>query len=108
MMIGTKSADRSSEAWCQVYRALEHGKSKAQCKEKGIIKKFPNELQDFANMFVELQAKRHDADYDPAIKLLKSSVQQDLLGAEEIIRQFKKVPIKDRRAFAAWVLFKKR
>jgi hypothetical protein len=108
MMIGTKSADRSSQAWRQTYRALEHGKSKAQCKEKGIIAQFPNALQDFANMFVELQAKRHDADYDPEINLLKSSVFQDLLDAEEAITQFKNVSIKDRRAFAAWVLFKKR
>lgn len=48
------------------------------------------------------------ADYDPDEKFYKSGVKQDIAEAEDIIERFKDVPIKDRRAFAAFVLFKRR
>lgn len=55
-----------------------------------------------------MQLKRHRADYDPLERFYKSSVQQDIAEAENVMRRFSKVPLKDRRAFAASVLFKKR
>lgn len=70
--------------------------------------KFPKAVEDFANNFVSMQEKRHAADYDPSIKLTKSEVVADISAAREAISEFLKVPIKDRRAFAAHVLFKKR
>ncbi len=48
------------------------------------------------------------ADYDPGERFYKSGVKQDIAEAEDIIKRFKGVPIKDRRAFAAFVLFKRR
>ena len=70
--------------------------------------KFPNQIQDFAYTFVQMQEKRHRADYDPAERLFKSEVLLDVAQAEVVIKNFGSAPIKDRRAFAAWVLFKKR
>ena len=70
--------------------------------------KFPVEIQDFANQFVAMQSKRHVADYDPETTLNKSTVLADLFAAENTIQQFNSAPIKDRRAFAAYVLFKTR
>ena len=67
---------------------------------------FPQEILDFANIFVELQIKRHDADYDPFARLTKSAVKQDILRCERAIREFRNASLADRRAFAAWVLFK--
>ena len=51
-----------------------------------------------------MQAKRERADYDPEGTFDKSVVLQDVNLAEMAISQFAKVPLKDRRAFAIWVL----
>ncbi len=72
------------------------------------MKKFPKEIEDFANAFVALQAKRHIADYDPFAQLFKSEVKQDIADAKEAIANFSNTAAKDRRAFAAFVLFKNR
>lgn len=107
LLVGGTNAVRSKHAWRQTYRALEHGFAKSACKD-GIVAKFPKAVEDFANNFVSMQEKRHAADYDPSIKLTKSEVVADINTAREAIKEFLKVPIKDRRAFAAHVLFKKR
>jgi len=73
-----------------------------------IIKNFPNEVQDFAQHFVTMQVKRHKCDYDPSLRLYKSAVQQDIEDAAVVISRFNAAPIKDRRAFAAYVLFRTR
>ncbi len=70
--------------------------------------KFPKAIEDFANAFVVMQAKRHAADYDPGVRLSKSEVAADIAAAREAIIRFLAEPIKDRRAFAAHVLFKRR
>ena len=106
MLVGTTSAQRSDEAWHQVYRALVHGDAKERCLASKVISKFPREIQDFANHFVTMQTKRHEADYDPDAAYYKSGVQTDIAVAEAVIRDFYSVPAKDRRAFAVWVLFK--
>jgi uncharacterized protein (UPF0332 family) len=67
MMIGSSSATRSKAAWRQVYRALDHNFAREACQKKA-IRKFPKEIQDFANAFITMQKKRHNADYDPYAK----------------------------------------
>ncbi|WP_208632889.1 hypothetical protein [Rhizorhabdus wittichii] len=68
---------------------------------------FPKAIEDFGNAFVTMQEKRHSADYDPYIRLTKSEVSLDIAIAEQVIRDFAKERMKDRRAFCTWVLFKK-
>ena len=106
-LVGTTST-RSNEAWHQVYRALEHNLAKNSCDNKDIIKKFPNEIQDFAGLFKQMQEKRHLADYDPDEKFFKSAILVDISLVESAIREFKRTKIKDKRAFAVFVLLKKR
>lgn len=108
MLVGGTSALRSRHAWRQTYRALEHGFAKSACKDGAIMAKFPKPIQDFANSFVAMQEKRHAADYDPSVRLTKSEVIADIALAKEAINEFQKAGIKDRRAFAAHILFKKR
>ncbi len=108
MLVGGTGAQRSDEAWHQVYRALEHGQAKNNCNRQEILNKFPGDIVDFANTFVDLQLKRHKADYDPHEKFYKSAVKQDIADAADVMGRFKNVPVKDRRAFAAFVLLKVR
>lgn len=69
---------------------------------------FPAELQNFANAFVALQKKRHDADYDPDARFARSAVLSDIDDADFVIKRLGTGKQKDRRAFSAWVLFKSR
>ena len=64
MLVGGAGADRSEQAWRQTYRALQHGPARERCAH-GNIEWFPNEIQDLAYVFVNMQKKRHSADYDP-------------------------------------------
>lgn len=107
LLIGGTGAERSRPAWHQVYRALEHRLAKEAC-ARSKINTFPKEIQDFANMFVSMQAKRHKADYDPHEKAYKSAVLLDIDLVEAVISDFQSAPLKDRKAFAAFVLLKAR
>ena len=70
------------------------------------MEKFPDAIQDFANMFVLMQEKRHRADYDPNERLTKSAVANDIDACRAAIEGFKRTSFSDRRAFAAHVLLK--
>lgn len=107
LLIGSSGSAHSKHAWHQAYRALEHGACKNACKN-GKIGQFPEEIQDFANLFITMQEKRHTADYDPHAKEFKSVVLLDINQVEAVIDTFTAAPLKDRRAFAAFVLFKYR
>jgi hypothetical protein len=104
LLVGTASRNRSKPAWHQMYRALEHKRVKGACECKKILPEFPADIQDFANLFVEMQAKRHKADYDPLEKFFKSAVVIDVGRVTLSIKKYTKVNIKDRRAFAVFVL----
>lgn len=106
--VGGYGSTRSKHAWRQVYRALEHGVSKKACIKTDIISKFPDEIIDFAAGYVSMQSKRHDADYDPNTKMYKADVLNDVTIVETLITKFQRVSKKDRRAFAAHILFKPR
>lgn len=67
---------------------------------------FPDEIKDFANMFVQMYEKRHRADYDPDEKLTKSAVLNDIVGVRAVIEGFQNTSLRHRRAFAAHVLLK--
>lgn len=70
--------------------------------------RFPPDIQDFAGTFATLQTKRHDADYDPYLRLTKSQVEVDIAMASSAIEAFERQAKKDRRAFATHVILKKR
>ena len=103
MVVGGAGSDRSRPAWRQTYRALEHRTAKTRCKHQN-IRQFPVEIQDLANVFVDMQKKRHSADYDPDAVFSKPEVLQDIDEAETVIRGFPAASAKDRRAFAVYLL----
>jgi len=108
LLVGSLASGCSKKAWLQAYRSLEHSHAKTQCKNKEVISKFPKNIEDFASIFVTLQQKRHDADYDHFAIFLKLSVSADVILAEQAIKSFNMENISDRRAFCVWVLLKDR
>ena len=99
---------RNSPAWEQVYRSLQHKLAKDRCKNQAKISLFPKEIQDFANFFVTMQSKRHNADYNPTERFTASAVRLDIEQAEFVIADFLSAPTADRRAFAAFVILQLR
>ena len=72
------------------------------------MKKFPMEIGDFAEEFVQAQSRRHSADYDPDAIYDRYEVLGDIDDAELAIKNFRAASTSDRRAFAAWVTLRKR
>ena len=108
LFVGGIGADRSKHAWKQVYRAIDHGPAKTACLDAKVVTKFPKAIEDFANTFVTMQTKRISADYDPTSRFTKSEVVQDIAIAKRNIDAFNALPKKDRRAFCAFVIFRRR
>lgn len=108
LLVGGPGSKRSKAAWRQAYRALEHTAVKTACNNKKVLQTFPQSIQNFGNHFVQMQIKRHSADYDPEEKFFKSAVWIDVIITGIIIDAFNNAPIQDRRAFAAFVLLKNR
>jgi len=112
LLAGDSTADRNNSTWRQAYRALEHGNAKTQC-DSADIAQFPAAIRDLAKLFIAMQKKRHYADYDPATtyngkSITKSAVIQDIRSAESVINHVRRVSKKDLRAFAIFVLLKRR
>ena len=107
-LVGSKGADRSAPAWQQVYRALDHGPARNRCKEKAIMGRFPDAIQEFAVVFIEMQKRRELADYAHEGTFFKDDVMQEIEKANDVIRLFRSVPLKDRRAFAVYLLLPSR
>ena len=109
-IVGSSGSNRSRPAWNQAYRALEHGLTRRRCENRGMMARFPRDVQDFARLFVLMQKMRHAADYDPdasdtpELALSRDFILQLIDNAEGAIRSFNQVPIADRRAFAVYVL----
>ncbi|MCC6918709.1 MAG: hypothetical protein IT548_05860 [Alphaproteobacteria bacterium] len=108
LLVGGAGASRSKHAWRQVYRAVDHGHTRKACADGRVISQFPKAIEDFANAFVTMQKKRHDADYDPYSRFTKSEVTQDIATVEAAVGAFRLVSASDRRAFCAFVLFRQR
>ena len=100
------SSRSTQKAWTHVYRSIEHGATKNSCLNEEVMKQFSDEIQDFANMFVQMQEKRHRADYDPNERLSKSAVSNDIDACRAAIEGLQKTSLSERRAFAAHVLLK--
>lgn len=107
-LIGGTRAARSEKVWRQAYRAVEHGFAKSQCKNGNVLARFPREVEDFAQTFLTLQEKRHEADYDPFSRFTLTDALTAIDTAEGAIQGFQRVAISDRRAFAAWTAMKNR
>ena len=104
MLIGASNDLRNSPEWVRTYRALDHGRARSQMISSA-INQFPDGIFDFAETFVYLQELRHDADYNPLSVFTRSEVTTTIIRAKEAVERFIEISARDRRAFAAQVLF---
>ena len=95
-------------AWHQTYRALEHGKARSACENKAALAAFPPNVRRFAATFAALQKARQRADYALDVRYEKADVRAAIDAVEGAIARFEQVDARNRRAFVAHVLFKRR
>jgi uncharacterized protein (UPF0332 family) len=105
--VGSVKKSRPEKAWAQAYRALDHGLAKTACEAARNLG-FPQEIKDCADAFVELQKQRHNADYDPVLRLTRAEAREAAVKARDAVAKLRIASIKHRRAFAIQVLMKKR
>jgi len=102
-LIGTHSKTRNNLAWKYSYRSVANSKVAQRCKRIDLMIQLPLAIQEFAELFIRLQSIRHDADYDPDVRFLRSEVIRGITHAEKVINDFKKSELPERKAFAAFV-----
>jgi uncharacterized protein (UPF0332 family) len=101
LLVGPQKTRR---AWCHVYRSVDHRVARESCARTEFIQRFPNAVQDFASVFVQMQIARHTADYDPDAQFRRSSVAADIEAVAVVMSAFHRVPARHRRAFAIYVI----
>lgn len=108
-LVGQIGIDTSDNAWIQTYRALDHFHVRTQC-EKSYFKRsrFPTAIKDFAAFLIEMQRKRHEADYDPVVTFQKSEFERDLRSVRDAVLGYRATSEKHRRAFSIFVMLKSR
>jgi hypothetical protein len=62
-------------------------------------------IQAFASAFVELQEKRHSADYDPLTRVKTSDAKLAIATARSAIRRFERAGPARRKSFLTLLLF---
>ena len=98
---------RGQPGWVRIYRAVNHGRAQEACRNRE-TRSLPIEIRHFASLFVDLQDKRHQADYDPLAVFYKSEVERLILDTRAVLRGFETADRRERRSFAALVLFRPR
>ena len=103
-IVGRKAAEANRAEWRQVYRALDHETARRACLHPG-ISAFPEYIRGFAQLFVESQNRRDDADHDPSGEWFKSEIHDRIETARRAIQDFEAADLHERHAFAVHVLF---
>jgi len=105
-LIGVTRAD--TEPWVRVYRALDHGFAK-NALNQSVIQALDPVAKTFADAFIELQEKRHTADYDPrAFPFGRRATRGYVEQARTAIDSLSKLDADKRRVMATVVLLKSR
>lgn len=108
MLAGDVPIGRSHRAWRQIYRSLEHGHARNQCENEAVMRRFPEEIQTFGNLFIKMQRARHLADYDPDAEFSQREVSLLIGEVERGIEDFNTADPEQLRNFAIYVLFRNR
>ncbi|MFW5654484.1 MAG: hypothetical protein ACOCYW_02410 [Roseicyclus sp.] len=107
-LVGSYRNAFDKDAWRRAYRSVGHGDLKDRSSNAD-LSAFCDQVQLFAVKFVEMQQKRHLADYDPFIEFTRQAVLDDINQVEDALRQYRTVSASQCRAFCAVLTgFKKR
>lgn len=107
-LAGDEVQSRDQIAWRQAYRALEHGYGARRCQNAQSSPQFSEPIKTLAAHFVDMQSRRHRADYDPDETFTTQEVVSIIAETIGYIAAFRAAPERERRAFAVYVLMRDR
>jgi hypothetical protein len=111
---------QSTRQYGLVYRSVDHGALYQLCTDaaKPTLPpklalhvpqgKFGRDIQQFAGLILELQRKRHSADYDPSIRVKTSDALLAARAARNALARFNAASAVERESFLSLLLFKPR
>lgn len=113
VMVG--AAARGTQRYLIVYRSFEHRRAADACRQvaNGTLRteagnSFDATLQECATAFIELQQNRHDADYDPFVRIALSDAKTAVAKASTAIHRLNNSPEGERLLFLTFLYFKHR
>lgn len=108
LMVAGSAISAGSDTWCQIYRSLNHGPAKSACQRLSTNPLFSANLKRCASAFVQLQALRHDADYNPTFRTNLIDATDVVQMADDAIRLFCEASKAERLHFITQLLFSQR
>jgi hypothetical protein len=114
------STNRGAPQYSLFYRSIEHKTIRETAEDIGKktfsskyshyvpIGGFTEEMKEFAAAICELQEKRHEADYDPHVRMKRSDVPAVVSTARAALAKYKSASADQRRAFLLLLLLKAR
>ena len=107
-LAGASPSSGSRRAWRQTYTSLEHRFARNRCENRDVIRRFPEDIQLFAESFAALQRRREVADYEPNADHSRYRVLRLAREARQAVQRLASADARDRRAFALYVLLRLR
>ena len=105
-LIGPASDQLTADAWIRIYRGLNHDQARSQLQQNRA--NFSTSVQDFADLFRDLQNERHNADYNPRAIFTAQTAATWLNKAEAAITDFLQASQSERAAVAVLTLVRTR
>lgn len=111
---------RTTSQYGLVYRSVDHRSLRELCMEAArqnlpprLARHAPQagfgpDIQEFAGLILELQRKRHSADYDPSIRVKSSDAQLAVQAARNALSRFNAAGALERESFLSLLLFNPR
>ena len=105
-IIGPPADQLTTDAWIRVYRRLEHGNAREQLRRNR--HNLSAQARTFADLFIDLQNERHNADYNPLAIFTLQTAATWLNSTEAAIADFLQTTTGERAAIAVLTLIKTR
>jgi uncharacterized protein (UPF0332 family) len=99
-LVGNYRNAFDKSAWRRAYRSIAHGDLKDRA-SKTDLSAFCDHIQDFAAKLVDMQEKRHLADYDPLAEFTREETLNEIDQVELVLHNYRSVRTGERRAFHA-------
>ena len=97
------SSQLGQELWNMAYRTLDHGPIRNKCNDAGSMSRFSPDIRRFAITLVNLQQRRHEADYDLGTIFDHTQVTQIIDDADDALAGFNNAPPDEIRLFITYL-----
>ena len=104
VMVGQNTGSQlERELWNMAYRTIDHGPARSKCNDADSMRRFSPNIRRFAAVLVELQQRRHQADYDPGATFTQTQASQIIDDAADALVGFNNAPLDEIRLFITYL-----